>query len=108
MRTSARMLRCLLSWPSQSCSKSCLKVPIECSLLLDGSTNEGSPFGPGAVIVADIGVTQELGEYEPGMGTTLADAAVSDCRMVGGDPFAAVEGGQLVLRLEGAILGHGR
>src|SRR6476646_2257595 len=72
-------------------------------LALDWRADEGAPLGPRAVVVADIGVAEELRQHEPGVRAALADAAVGDDRLVRGDPPAAVDLAQLVGALEGAV-----
>src|SRR5438067_372800 len=74
------------------------------SSALDGDSDEGAVFGPGAVVVLDVLVAQQLPKHEPGVGRALADAAVGDHVLVGGDAGALVEVLQVVSRLEGAVL----
>src|SRR5215211_1324633 len=64
---------------------------------LDGHADQAAPLGPGAVVVADPRVAEQLVQHEPGMGRALADAAVGDHVLVGGHPLGAVELGQLVV-----------
>ncbi len=47
-------------------------------LALYGSAYYGAVLGPGAVVVADLGVAEKLGQHEPGVSGALADAAVGD------------------------------
>ena len=54
-----------------------------------------------------VRVAEELVQHEPGVARTLADAAVGDDVLVGGDALAAVERVQLVGGLEGAVLVDG-
>src|SRR6266849_1028246 len=44
--------------------------------LLDRNANRISPFGPATVVVPHTIVAEEVGEHEPGMGGSLANAAV--------------------------------
>src|SRR6185503_9646174 len=46
--------------------------------LLDWCADGIPPLGPAAVVISDAIVAEEVGENEPGMGGTLADAAVGD------------------------------
>src|SRR5918994_7411875 len=58
-------------------------------LSLDRGAEEAAPFGPGAVVVADVRVAEELGQDEPGVAGALANPAVGDHVLVGGDALAA-------------------
>lgn len=46
--------------------------------LFDRRTDDASPLRPGAVVVADVRVSQQVGENEPGVGGTLADATIGN------------------------------
>src|SRR5438034_8491955 len=59
--------------------------------LLDRHSNEASPFGPGAVVITDALVTEEVLQNEPGVRAALADAAVRDRLALSIDAFAAVD-----------------
>src|SRR6266487_3935026 len=76
--------------------------------LLDGEADAVAPFGPGAVVVAHPTVAQELVQDEPGVAGALADAAVDDDVLVGGDALATVEGLEVVGGLEGGGVGIDR
>src|SRR6266568_7058062 len=76
--------------------------------LLDGEADAVAPFGPGAVVVADLAVAEQLVQDEPGVAGALADAAVDDDVPVGGDALAAVERLELVGGLEGRGVGVDR
>ncbi len=39
-------------------------------------------FGPGAVIVSDVSVAEQVVQHEPGVGAAFTDAAVCDDRLV--------------------------
>src|SRR5215472_11608252 len=70
----------------------------------DRSVYQIAPFGPTAVVVAHLLEAQQVFEHEPGMGTALADAAVSY-----GFPFrfhalGAVECDQFIIGLKRAVL----
>ena len=45
---------------------------------LDGGVGVSAPFGPGAVVDADVVAAEQLGEDEPGGGRPAADGAVGD------------------------------
>src|ERR1700736_1037386 len=75
------------------------------SLLLDGNPYRAPPFGPRAVVVADVRVAEKLLEHEPRVRGPLADAAVGDDLAVGRDALAAVDLLQLFVALEGSVLG---
>ena len=76
--------------------------------LLDRDADQVAPLGPGAVVVADVLVAEQLVQHEPGVGRALADPAVGDDRLALGDhALAGVELAQLVGRLEGAVLVDG-
>src|SRR5579885_1092353 len=77
------------------------------ALLLDRHADHVAPLGPAAVVVADVGVAQQLVQHEPGMAAALADAAVGDDVLVRRDPLAAVQLLQFGRALERAVLGHG-
>src|SRR5919112_6653754 len=47
-------------------------------LALDRDPDQAAPLGPGAVVVADPGVAEQLMQHEPGVGAALADPAVGD------------------------------
>src|SRR3989304_3921216 len=81
--------------------------PLAIFLLLDGYVYHAAPLGPGAVVVADLRVAQQVLEDEPRVGGALPDAAVGDDLLVGRDALAFVEGLQLLDGLEGAVLAHG-
>src|SRR5687767_8042536 len=72
--------------------------------LLHGRSDEVAPFGPGAVVVPHILESQEVLENEPGMARTLADPAVGNHRFVGGHALRLVQGLQLVMALERAVV----
>ena len=72
--------------------------------LLDRHADEAAPLGPAAVVVADALIAEELVEDEPGMAAPLADPAVGDDVLVGGDALRLVQRGQLVAALERAVL----
>src|SRR4051794_37275149 len=44
----------------------------------DGRANQVAPLCPGTVVVADLRVTQQVMQHEPGVAGPLADAAVGD------------------------------
>src|SRR3954467_9733003 len=63
--------------------------------LLDRHADHAAPLGPAAVVVADALVAEELVEHEPAVGAALADPAVGDHVLVGGDALRLVQIGQL-------------
>src|SRR5438270_9649263 len=64
-------------------------------LALDRHSHEVPPLGPAAIIVADLGIAQEVGENEPGVAAALADAAVDDDIVLGRQlRLALVDGAQ--------------
>src|SRR4051812_5010232 len=80
-------------------------LPSEPALQLDGSADQRSPLGPTPVVVADVGIAEEFGQDEPGVGAALTNPAVGDRRLASDNALAAIELAQLVGGLEGAILG---
>src|SRR3990170_6916146 len=96
-----------MGWASGSPEPAGLPRPLPLPLLLDGHVDHAAPLGPGAVVVADLGVSQQVLEDEPGVGGALTDAAVGDDLLVGGDALALIEGPQFVDGLEGAVLAYG-
>src|SRR5665809_128933 len=81
----------------------------ENQVLLDGptsrwDTHEASVFGPAAVVILDVGETQELGKDEPAVTRALADTAIGHYVLVGRDALGLVELLELIGRLEGAGL----
>src|SRR3972149_12209604 len=76
------------------------------ALSLDRLADHAAPLRPGAVVVADLRVAEQVLQDEPGVRRALADAAIGDGRLVLGDAGAPVEFGQLVGGLERAIIVH--
>src|SRR5215470_11859568 len=62
-------------------------------------------LGPGTVVVLDIGQPEQLVQGEPGMRGALADPAVRDGVLALVQPGGRVQLAQLVVGLEGAVLG---
>src|SRR3712207_1764693 len=50
----------------------------EALLPLDGGADGVTPLRPGAVVVADVAVAEQVVEHEPGVARALPDAAVGD------------------------------
>src|SRR6202521_5286 len=73
------------------------------SFVDDGSADEVAPFGPGAVVVADLVEAEQILQNEPGVRAALADAAVGDDFVLAGDAFGLVEIFQVVVGLEGTV-----
>src|SRR3990172_2133494 len=76
------------------------------ALALDRLADHAAPLRPGAVVVADLRVAEQVLQDEPGVRGALADAAVGDGRLVLRHAGPSVELGQLVRGLEGAVLVH--
>src|SRR5437016_2094155 len=74
------------------------------ALFLDRHADGAAPLGPGAVVVADLRVAEQLFQDEPGVGGPLTDAAVGDHLAVGLHALPTVDAPQLVRALEGPIL----
>src|SRR2546421_9421850 len=55
-----------------------LPLPLPAGLFLDRGSDCAAPFGPGAVVVAHVGIAEQLAQHEPGVSRALADAAVGD------------------------------
>src|SRR6476646_646936 len=72
--------------------------------LLDRHADQAAVLGPAAVVVADPLVAEQLVQDEPAVAGALADAAVGDDVLVGGHADVAVDPGQLLVGLEGAVL----
>src|SRR6185503_2107491 len=64
--------------------------------LLDRHSDEAAPLGPGAVVVADPLVTQQVTQHEPGVRAALADAAIGDRFRSAAQPFALIDRLQLI------------
>src|SRR6266568_91219 len=69
----------------------------------DGSADEVAPFGPRAVVIANLAEAQQILEDKPGVRTALADAAVGDDFVFAVDALGLVEFFQVVIGLEGSI-----
>src|SRR4028119_762555 len=79
--------------------------PIFLSLALDGGPDGVAPLRPGAVVVADVVVAEQVLEHEPGVAGALPDTAVGDDLAVAGEAgLALVDLLELVRALEGAVL----
>src|SRR5215211_3937020 len=79
------------------------------SSLGDRHADHAAPLRPGAIVVAHVGVAEQLTQYEPGVARALADAAIGDHVLVRSNALAAVDLSELLRTLEGAILiGRGR
>ncbi len=61
------------------------------ALFLNWCADQAAPFGPGAIVVAHIGVAQQVVQGEPGVAAALADAAVGDDLFIGGHALALVD-----------------
>src|SRR5439155_9564835 len=78
------------------------------SSLLDGYADQASPLGPGAVVVADLVMAEQVAQHEPGVGAPLADAAVRDDLTASGQALSLVDRPKLVGVLEASVFGDGR
>src|SRR3990172_11453836 len=76
-------------------------------LALDRLADHAAPLRPGAVVVEDLRVAEQVLQDEPGVRGALADAAVGDGRLVLRDAGGPVEFGQLVGGLEGTVIVSG-
>src|SRR3970040_2985121 len=76
-------------------------------LALDRLADHAAPLRPGAVVVADLRVAEQVLQDEPGVRGALADAAVGDGRRVLRDAGAPVEFRQFAGGLEGAVIVNG-
>src|SRR5689334_18317495 len=57
-------------------------------LLFDWYSNETAPLGPGAIVVADLGITQQVVQHKPGMAAAFSNATIGDDLFVSGDTLA--------------------
>src|SRR6267378_5418159 len=73
------------------------------ALVDDGRADKVAPFGPGAVVVADLAEAEQILEDEPGVRAALADAAVGDDFVFAGNALGFVEFFQFVEGLESAV-----
>src|SRR2546430_14913651 len=76
-------------------------------LLLDWRPHEVAPLRPGAVVVPDVRVAEEVLQDEPRVGRPLADPAVCDDLLIRRHAFRLVERLQLLRRLERPLLVDG-
>src|SRR4051812_38410832 len=74
---------------------------------LDRDADQRAVLGPRTVVVLDVLLTEDLVQHEPGVRTALADAAVGDRVLGVVEARVLVQGGQLVIRLEGAVVVRG-
>src|SRR5207249_2018489 len=74
---------------------------------LDRRPHKVPPLRPGAVVVPDVRVAEEVLQDEPRVRRPLPDTAVGDDLLVLGHALRFIEGLQLLRRLERAILVHG-
>src|SRR5437762_2439669 len=72
-------------------------------LFFDWSPNEAAPFGPGAVVVAYLRITQQIVQHKPGVAAALSNATIGDNFLIRRNTFATIDCAQFVSRLEGAI-----
>src|SRR5689334_4243982 len=83
-------------------------APHMSDVLRDRHTDEAAVLGPAAVVVLHVGLAEQLVQREPGVAGALADAAVGDRRLGGVQAgLVDVQGAQLVVALEGAVVVRG-
>ena len=70
----------------------------------DGHADQRAVLGPGAVVVLDVLLAEQLLQHEPGVRRALADAAVGDGVLAPVDAGLGVELLELVVGLEGAVV----
>src|SRR5438067_3096081 len=92
----------------QEYTTSGLRCPIRgiLALLLDGCADQTAPLGPRAIVIADGGIAQQIGEYVPGMAATLPDATIGNDLFVRSDALTLIQSLQFFNRLEGTVLTH--
>ena len=78
----------------------------ELNLLFDWGSHDAAPLGPGAIVIADVAVSQKLSQNEPRMRRPFADPAVGDGLFAAVDSLAAIKNLQVISRFEGSILRH--
>src|SRR3954451_8021771 len=71
---------------------------------LDRGAHQGAVFRPTAVVVLDVPVSQQLLQHEPGVRRALTDAAVGDGLLLAVQAGLGVQLGQVLIRLERAVL----
>src|ERR1700722_2650548 len=75
---------------------------------LDRHANQGAVLGPRPVVVLHVRQAQDLVQDEPGVRRALADPAVRDGVLAEVDPgLVLVQGGEVAVGLEGAVLVRG-
>src|SRR5690242_21826467 len=79
-------------------------APHMSDVLLDRDTDERAVLGPRTVVVLDVLVAEQLVQREPGVARPLADPAVGNGVATVVEPLVAVELGEFVVGLEGAVL----
>src|SRR5689334_6982755 len=70
----------------------------------DRYADQRTPLGPRTVVVLDVLLTEQLVQHEPGVRGALADPAVRDGVLAEVDPGVGVQGLQLVVGAEGAVV----
>ncbi|CDZ90897.1 hypothetical protein RHRU231_770018 [Rhodococcus ruber] len=74
------------------------------NLQLDRGSDERAVFDPAAVVVLDVVLAEDLLQHEPGVARALTDPAVGDGLAAVVETLGPVEGLEVVVRLEGAVL----
>src|SRR4051812_30529540 len=82
----------------------CFGAPHMSGPQLDRDADERAVLGPGAVVVLDVLLPEQLAEHEPGVAGALADPAVGDGVLAGVQAGVGVEGAELLVALERAVL----
>src|SRR5579875_1078811 len=82
----------------------CAGAPHMSDVLLDRDADERAVLGPRSVVVLDVLLAEQLVQGEPGVARTLPDAAVRDGVLALVEAGFLVQGAQLVVGLERAVL----
>src|SRR5258708_18917445 len=72
---------------------------------LDRRADQAAVFGPAAVVVADLLVTEEVLQDEPGVRAALADPAIRDGLLRAVEALGPVDRAELIRGFEPAVLG---
>src|SRR2546423_344174 len=73
--------------------------------LLDRNSDQGSPFGPAAVVIAHAIVSQQIAKDKPCVSASFADAAVRNRLALAVDPLTCINGFELVCGFEAPVFG---
>src|SRR5258708_23811636 len=72
---------------------------------LDRRADQAAVFGPAAVVVADLLVTEEVLQNEPRVRAALADPAIRDGLLRAIEALGTIDRAELIGGLEPAVLG---